>query len=71
MLTITQLAKQFDISKTTIIAILQAPSLQNPALLTKERWGEVMSAAGMSESDMANRHKQFEGMEPLIITIII
>jgi MerR family transcriptional regulator, thiopeptide resistance regulator len=33
-------------------------------LVNKERWVEIMHAAGLSEQDMHNWHVQFELMEP-------
>jgi len=33
-------------------------------MLNKERWVEIMRAAGLSEQDMQNWHVQFEKMEP-------
>jgi len=34
------------------------------AMISKERWVAVMDAAGMTEQDKKNWHKQFEKMEP-------
>ncbi len=33
-------------------------------MINKERWIEIMRAAGLSEQDMHNWHIQFEKMEP-------
>lgn len=33
-------------------------------MVTKERWVEIMRAAGLSDQDMKNWHQQFEKMEP-------
>ena len=33
-------------------------------MLTKERWVEIMRAAGFSEDDMRKWHQKFEEMEP-------
>ncbi len=33
-------------------------------MVTKERWVEIMSAAGLSDQDMMNWHRKFEAMEP-------
>lgn len=33
-------------------------------MLNKERWVEIMRAAGLSDQDMHNWHIQFERMEP-------
>lgn len=34
-------------------------------MLTKNRWVEIMQAAGFSEQEMQNWHKKFEEMEPI------
>jgi hypothetical protein len=33
-------------------------------VINKERWVDIMRAAGFSEKDMRNWHAQFEKMEP-------
>jgi hypothetical protein len=33
-------------------------------VITKERWVEIMRAAGFSDDDMHNWHRQFERLEP-------
>lgn len=33
-------------------------------MVNKERWTEIMRAAGLSEEDMHNWHRQFERLEP-------
>jgi hypothetical protein len=33
-------------------------------MVNKDRWVEIMRAAGLSEADMMNWHKQFEALEP-------
>jgi len=33
-------------------------------MINKERWVEIMRAAGLSDQDMHNWHTQFEKMEP-------
>jgi MerR family transcriptional regulator, thiopeptide resistance regulator len=33
-------------------------------MINKERWVEIMRAAGLNEKDMRNWHIQFEKMEP-------
>jgi DNA-binding transcriptional MerR regulator len=40
---------------------LQAEELE---MINKERWVEIMHAAGLSQEDMQNWHMQFEKMEP-------
>ena len=33
-------------------------------MITKDRWVEIMRAAGLSDDDMHNWHRQFERLEP-------
>ncbi len=33
-------------------------------MISKERWVEIMRAAGLKDEDMHNWHRQFEKMEP-------
>jgi len=33
-------------------------------MINKERWVEIMRAAGLTDQDMHNWHTQFEKMEP-------
>lgn len=47
-----------------IVMLLEQPSLLEQNVVTKERWVEIMQAAGFNEEDMQNWHKQFEKMEP-------
>jgi DNA-binding transcriptional MerR regulator len=48
-----------------IIELLkQKPLQQGVEMITKERWVEIMRAAGFNEQDMHNWHIQFENMEP-------
>jgi hypothetical protein len=48
-----------------LLAILeQAQELPQPPM-SKERWSGIMRAAGMSEEDMHNWHREFEAREPL------
>ncbi len=48
-----------------ILEILkQKQLLQGADMINKERWIEIMRAAGLSEQDMHNWHVQFEKMEP-------
>jgi hypothetical protein len=35
-------------------------------MVTKQRWVEIMQAAGLSEQAMENRHRQFEKMKPAV-----
>jgi len=48
-----------------LLAILeQAPESPQPPM-SKERWSGIMRAAGMSDEDMRNWHREFEAREPL------
>ena len=42
----------------------QAPESPQPPM-SKERWSGIMRAAGMSDEDMRNWHREFEAREPL------
>jgi DNA-binding transcriptional MerR regulator len=48
-----------------ILEILKQKQLQQGVeMISKERWVDIMRAAGLSDQDMQNWHKQFEKMEP-------
>lgn len=47
-----------------IVQLLQQPALLEENDMTKERWVEIMRAAGLSDAQMKNWHVQFEQMEP-------
>jgi len=48
-----------------IVQLLRQKPLQKEAeVVNKERWVEIMRAAGLSEEDMHNWHVQCERMEP-------
>lgn len=46
-----------------LVAILERSDLGGETM-TKERWTAIMRAAGMSEADMHNWHREFEAREP-------
>lgn len=49
----------------TIVELLKQKQLQEGVeMLNKERWVEIMQAAGLTDQDMHNWHIQFEKMEP-------
>jgi len=49
----------------TIVKLIEQKQLQKGAdMLNKERWVDIMRAAGLTEEDMNNWHTQFEKMEP-------
>ncbi|MET2948703.1 MerR family transcriptional regulator [Vibrio owensii] len=47
-----------------IVVLLQEPQLIEDNIVTKERWVQIMRAAGFSENDMVTWHQKFEEMEP-------
>ncbi|MCC4798204.1 hypothetical protein BCT30_00610 [Enterovibrio norvegicus] len=47
-----------------IVILLEQPRLLEQNMVTKDRWVDVMVAAGMREENMMNWHKQFEKMVP-------
>ena len=50
--------------QSAIVAILEHASLEEEAAMSKERWTAIMQAAGMSDEDMLNWHREFEAREP-------
>ena len=47
-----------------IVALLQEPKLLEEKMVTKNRWVEIMKAAGFDEASMRSWHQKFEEMEP-------
>lgn len=47
-----------------IVGLLEHARLEDETAMSKERWTEIMRAAGMSDEDMHNWHRQFESREP-------
>jgi DNA-binding transcriptional MerR regulator len=47
-----------------LVKILERSELNRQPSMTKERWTSIMCAAGMSDSDMRNWHREFEAREP-------
>lgn len=47
-----------------IVMLLQKSTISEQNMVNKERWVEIMKAAGFSDTDMKNWHTQFEKMEP-------
>lgn len=47
-----------------IVVLLQEPELFNENIVNKQRWVEIMSAAGFNKDDMQKWHQKFEEMEP-------
>jgi DNA-binding transcriptional MerR regulator len=48
-----------------LLAILEQAHEPTQASMSKERWSGIMRAAGMSDGDMRNWHREFETREPL------
>lgn len=59
-LEIRELRKQ----QKAIVGFLEHTRLQDESGMTPERWSDIMRAAGMSDEDMKNWHRQFEAREP-------
>jgi len=47
-----------------IVVLLQEPTLLEENIVNKDRWVEIMVAAGFTEEDMVKWHQKFEEMEP-------
>ncbi|WP_162062811.1 MerR family transcriptional regulator [Vibrio taketomensis] len=47
-----------------IVVLLQEPTLLEDNIVNKERWVNIMVAAGFSENDMVKWHQKFEELEP-------
>lgn len=47
-----------------LVAILEHSELDRQPVMTKKRWSGIMRAAGMSDEDMWNWHREFEAREP-------
>lgn len=56
--------QQLRLQQKAIVQVLQQPELLVGQGLTKERWVDMMRAAGLSDDDMHDWHRQFESMEP-------
>jgi MerR family transcriptional regulator, thiopeptide resistance regulator len=55
----------FHRQQRCILELLKQKQLrQGVEMINKERWVEIMRAAGLSQQDMHNWHIQFEKMEP-------
>ncbi|SKC31570.1 HTH-type transcriptional regulator ZntR [Photobacterium piscicola] len=48
-----------------VVMLLQEPSLLEENIVNKDRWVEIMVAAGFTETDMIKWHQKFEALEPL------
>jgi MerR family transcriptional regulator, thiopeptide resistance regulator len=55
----------FQRQQQCIVQLLKQRQIQQGAeMINKDRWVEIMQAAGFTEQDMRNWHVQFEKMEP-------
>jgi MerR family transcriptional regulator, thiopeptide resistance regulator len=55
----------FQRQQQCIVQLLKQKQIQKGVeMINKDRWVEIMQAAGLTEQDMQNWHKQFEKMEP-------
>ena len=64
---LNELGKEIDLlrkQQKAIIALLQEPKLLEENMVTKDRWVEIMQAAGFDEAAMVTWHQKFEEMEP-------
>jgi len=64
---LNELGNEINLLKTqqkAIVAFLQNPKLLEENMITKERWVEIMIAAGFDEAAMRAWHQKFEEMEP-------
>lgn len=64
---LNELGKEINLlekQQKAIIALLQEPKLLEENMVTKERWVEIMQAAGFNGAGMTKWHQKFEEMEP-------
>lgn len=62
--TLEQEIQKLRQQQKAIVLLLNQPELMAQPKLSKQRWVDIMQAAGMSEKDMHHWHQQFESMEP-------
>ncbi|SMF41451.1 transcriptional regulator, MerR family [Alteromonadaceae bacterium Bs31] len=56
--------QQLRQQQKAIVAMLKDPQLLEENMVTKDRWVDIMKAAGFSEAQMLSWHQKFEQMEP-------
>ena len=56
--------KSLQRQKKAIVLLLKQPIILEKNMVTKDRWVEIMRAAGLNDEDMLNWHRKFESMEP-------
>ena len=56
--------QSLKLQQKAIVQFIEQPELLDNSSMSKERWSDIMRAAGLSDDDMENWHKQFEAMEP-------
>lgn len=56
--------QKLRLQQKAIVLLLEQPNLLEKEMVNKDRWVDIMQAAGFTEQDMKNWHQQFEKMEP-------
>ena len=56
--------QKLRLQQKAIVMLLEQPNLLEQNMVNKERWTEIMKAAGLDDEAMKNWHIQFEAMEP-------
>jgi len=56
--------QSFRTQQKEILGLIEQPQLLEDEMIGKDRWVEIMQAAGFSDDDMHNWHRQFEKLEP-------
>ena len=56
--------QKLRLQQKAIVMLLENPALLEQNMVNKERWVEIMRAAGLDDKAMKNWHRQFEIMEP-------
>lgn len=61
---IEQKIQQLRLQQKAILLLLDKAKLLEKQQVSKAEWVEVMQAAGLSEQDMSDWHRQFEQLQP-------
>jgi DNA-binding transcriptional MerR regulator len=56
--------RQLRDQQRALVSILEHSDFNMEPDMTKQRWTAIMEAAGMSDEDMMNWHREFEAREP-------
>ena len=59
-----QAIQSLRLQQNAILQLIEQKDIQENTMISKQRWVEIMQAAGLSEENMINWHKQFERLEP-------